>query len=62
MFPYHQDHSTYLYIRGSHTTSESAFILQEWARGEAQLVVRRRGKIHSSPSEGEEEFSILHSP
>ena len=45
MFPYHQDHSTYLYIRGSHTTSESAFILQEWARGEAQLVVRRRGRF-----------------
>ena len=31
------------YNRGSHTTSESAFILREWARGKARLVVWWRG-------------------
>ena len=31
--------------RGSHTTSESAFILRQWARGEERLVVWRRGRF-----------------
>ena len=34
-----------VYIRGSHTTSESAFILREWARDEARLVVWWRGRF-----------------
>ena len=34
-----------VYNRGSHTTSKSAFILREWACGEAQLVVWRRGRF-----------------
>ena len=53
-------------IRGSHTTSESAFILREWARGEARLVVWGWGRFILGDSlfssSGEEEFSILHSP
>jgi hypothetical protein len=53
--------------RGSHTTSESAFILREWTCGEARLVVWRRGDSFSKNGEcrffssgGEEAaFSIL---
>ena len=51
--------------RGSHTTSESDFILGEWARGEARLVVQQRRRFILGDSffssGGEEEFSILHS-
>ena len=60
-----------LHIRGSHTTSESAFILREWARGEAQLVVwwrgrfifllrRRRGIFHSPRMKIQSSAPVFH--